>query len=148
MPSLPAHQRSLQKARRMLQELSSTIKYGTIIWDHLQTATYDQQMASRLFKILSIAERTIFSIANSIAIRQRLNSYSILHPLTPLIAFYSAPIPTHSKSSLSVCQQVLDYRINPTNLRPFYWNNYFAPLFQHSNMSAGQDSDNEDMFDP
>mmetsp|Transcript_15432 Transcript_15432/g.21999 ORF Transcript_15432/g.21999 Transcript_15432/m.21999 type:complete len:741 (-) Transcript_15432:85-2307(-) len=120
----------------MLHELKTTIEYGCIIWGHLRTATYDYSKTTTLFTLLSLAENNIISIANSLAIRHRLNSLpSISHPLSQLIDFYSAPSASCRISRNSVQQQIIEYQKKPDIVKPFYWNNYFAPIFCSINMS-------------
>ena len=132
-------QRHAPHVRKMLRELSTTVEYGCIIWDHLRTTTYDGTRTKKLFSLLSIVESTIISIANSIAIRNCLNSSKpktdTPNAVTDLIQYYSAPIPKCSTSAKSITQQVIDYQRNPTIFKPFYWNNFFAPLFFSSNMT-------------
>ena len=129
----------------MLRELNTTIAYGSAIWNHLRTSQYDYSKTTKLLSLLSIAENTILSITNSIIIRNRINSIHITtHPFSNLIEFYSAPIPSYRVSSTSVKHQILEYQKNPDIFKPYYWNNFFAPLFCLGSMT---DTDTEDMQD-
>ena len=142
---MPARPRLVQPPRNMLHELKTTIEYGSIIWRHLRTASYDYSKTTTLFNLLSIAENNIISITNCILIRHRLNSItSTSHPLSQLLDFYSAPTVSCNISRNSVQQQLITYQQNPDIAKPFHWNNYFAPLFCLRNMS----DINEPMSDP
>ena len=130
----------MQHARTMLRELGNTVEYGRIIWEHLSTQTYDRHTAITLFQVLRVAEATISSIAKSLLFRQSLSQIS-LSPLTEIIKFYAAPEPRLHLSNSSVQQQIIDFKINPGISRPYYWNNYFAPIFLLLKMSTSDHDD-------
>jgi len=142
---VPARSRLVQPPRNMLQELRTTLEYGSTIWNHLRTATYDHNRTKTFFNLLSIAENNIISIANSLVLRYRINAVTRTpHPLLRLIDFYSAPLVSGRNYKNSIQQQILEYQRNPDIEKPFYWNNFFAPLFFSSTMS---DTNNEFMND-
>lgn len=136
--SAPARKRLVQTPRSMLQELRTTIEYGNTIWEYLCTATYNRTIACTLSELLSIAESNIITIAKSIIIHQQLTNKVQSHSLSPLFDFYSSPVPKYKAASPSLRQQIQDIRVRDSTPKPFYWNNYFAPLFQFFIMSDDQ----------
>lgn len=139
---VPVRKRLVQAPRNMLHELRTTIEYGSTIWEYLRTATYDKNIASILSDVLSVAESNIIAISKSLIIRQRLTNNVRVHPLSSLVEFYSAPVPHCKVASPSLRQQIQAIKVRESTPRPFFWNNYFAPLLKFITMSDEDFSNN------